>query len=129
MCAVFLFMRILVVDDERDVGLTLKIILDKYGFFVDSFTDPETALRKFKPDWYDLIILDIKMPNINGFELYNRFKSKDPKINTLFLTALSNVEPYNTQDSKVYPKKGERHFLKKPISNNELLEQVHMLTN
>src|SRR5215813_9757240 len=104
MCAVFLFMSILVVDDERDVGLTLKIILDKYGFFVDSFTDPETALRKFKPDWYDLIILDIKMPNINGFELYNRFKSKDPKINTLFLTALSNVEPYNTQDSKVYPK-------------------------
>ena len=62
--------RVLVVDDEPDICLTLKIILERYGFTVDSFADPNTALKNFKPGLYDLVILDIKMPQISGFELY-----------------------------------------------------------
>jgi DNA-binding response OmpR family regulator len=121
--------RILIVDDERDVCRTLEAILEKYGFDVDCFTDPSTALKDFKPDFYDLIILDIKMPEINGFELYNQFKSKDSKIKTLFLTALSTVEAYITQPDNVFPKMGERHFVTKPVSNRDLLEQVYSMTN
>jgi FixJ family two-component response regulator len=121
--------RILIVDDERDVGYSIKIVLNNYGFDVDSFTDAIEALKNFKPDYYDLVILDIRMPEVNGFELYNKFKSKDANIKTLFLTALGDVEAYSTPSSKVYPVMGERHFAKKPISNSDLLEQVYSIMN
>ena len=119
--------RILIVDDEKDVGWTLKLILEYYGFDIDCFTDSATALEKFKPNLYDLIILDIRMAEINGFELYDELKSRDSNIKTLFITALSSVEPYNTRNSKVYPLRGVRHFMKKPVSSEELLGQVYSM--
>jgi DNA-binding response OmpR family regulator len=119
--------RILIVDDEKDVGRTLKMILENYGFDIDSFTDPAVALEQFKPSLYDLTILDIRMPEINGFELYDQLKSRDPNIKTLFISALSSVESYNTENSKVYPIEGKRHFVKKPVSTEELLEQVYSM--
>ena len=121
--------RILIVDDERDVGLTLKMILENYGFDIDSFTDPAMALEQFKPSLYDLTILDIRMPEINGFELYDQLKSRDPNIKTLFLTALSSVVSYNTENSTVYPIEGKTHFVKKPVGNKELLEQVNSMVS
>ena len=119
--------RILIVDDEKDVGMTLKLILENYGFDIDCFTDPAMALETFKPNLYDLIILDIRMAEINGFELYDELKSRDSNIKTLFITALSRVEPYNTRNSKVYPLRGVRHFMKKPVSSKELLGQVYSM--
>ena len=119
--------RILIVDDEKDVGRTLEMILENYGFDIDCFTDAAMALKSFKPNVYDLIILDIKMAEINGFELYDQLKSRDSKIKTLFITALNSVEPYNTRNSKVYPIEGERKFIKKPVTNKELLEQVYSM--
>jgi two-component system response regulator ChvI len=121
--------RILVVDDEPDIGLTLKIILERYGFTVDSFADPETALKNFKPGLYDLIILDIKMPEISGFELYSKFKSNDANFKALFLTALRELDDYDDLKKKVFPKMGERHFIQKPISEKDLLEQVYSILN
>jgi DNA-binding NtrC family response regulator len=119
--------RILIVDDEKDVGRTLKMILENYGFDIDSFTDPAVALEQFKPSLYDLTILDIRMPDPNGFKLYDQLKSRDPNIKTLFLTALGSVESYNTENSKVYPIEGKRHFVKKPVSSEKLLEQVYSM--
>ena len=119
--------RILIVDDEKDVGRTLKLILENYGFDIDSFTDPVVALEKFKPNLYDLTILDIRMPKINGFELYQQLKSRDPKIKTLFISALSYLTAYKTHNSKLYPIEGERQFIKKPVTNKELLEQVYSM--
>ncbi|MGB5090565.1 MAG: response regulator [Nitrososphaeraceae archaeon] len=119
--------RILIVDDERDVGRTLEMILENYGFDIDCFTDAAMALKSFKPNVYDLIILDIKMAEINGFELYDQLKSRDSKIKTLFITALNSVEPYNTRNSKVYPLRGVRHFMKKPVSSEDLLGQVYSM--
>jgi len=121
--------RILIVDDEKDAGRTFKIILENYGFDIDCFTDPAMALEKFKPNLYDLIILDIRMPETNGFELYDQLKSRDSNIKTLFITALSSVEPYNTQNSKVFPLRGKRHFVMKPVSSEELLQQVYEMMN
>jgi DNA-binding response OmpR family regulator len=121
--------RILIVDDEPDVGLTLKIVLEKYGFVADCFVDPSTALKNFRPDFYDLIILDIKMPKISGFELYRKLKSTDTKIKALFLTALRELDDYDNLKGNVFPKMGERHFIQKPVSNNELLEQVYSIMN
>ena len=119
--------RILIVDDEKDVGRTFKMILENYGFEIDFFTDPAMALETFKPNLYHLIILDIRMAEINGFELYDKLKSRDPKIKTLFVTALSSVESYNDENKKVYPMRGQRHFIKKPLSMDKLLGQVYSL--
>jgi CheY-like chemotaxis protein len=121
--------RILIVDDERDVGRTLKMILENYGFDIDSFTDPAVALEQFKPSLYDLTIIDIRMPEINGFELYDQLKSRDPNIKTLFISALSYLTYDNHKGKQPYPIKGERHFIKKPIGNKELLEQVNSMVS
>ena len=121
--------RILVVDDERDVCRTLQLMLENNGFDIDCYTDSTKALEKFKPNLYDLTILDVKMPKINGFELYEQLKSRDSNIKTLFITGLSSVESYNTQNSKVYPLKGQRHFMTKPVSSKELLEHVYAMIN
>jgi DNA-binding response OmpR family regulator len=119
--------RILIVDDEKDVGRTLEMILENYGFDIDCFTDPVVALESFKPNVYDLTILDIRMPKINGFELYHELKSRDSNIKTLFISALSYLTAYKTYNSKVYPIEGERKFIKKPVTNKELLEQVYAM--
>lgn len=122
-------MRILIVDEDKDVGVTFETMLNNYGFDIDYFTDPAVALEKFKPNLYDLIILDINMPKINGFELYEQLKSRDSNIKTLFITGLNRVESYNTHHSKVYPLKGQRHFMAKPVSKKELLENVYDMIN
>ena len=119
--------RILIVDEEKDIGATFKIILESYGFNIDYYTDPAVAVEQFKPNLYDLTILDINLPKINGFELYDQLKSKDSNIKTLFITGLSSVESYNTSNSKVYPLKGKRHFMTKPVSTKELLQQVYSM--
>ena len=77
------------IDDEPDLNLTLKIILEDNGFKVDSFTDPLSALENFKEEAgsYDMIILDIKMPNMNGYELYRQIKKIDEIVKVCFLTA------------------------------------------
>jgi DNA-binding response OmpR family regulator len=62
---------ILVVDDEYDTNLTLKVVLEESDFKVDSFTDPQAALRNFKTGLYDLALIDMRIPVMNGFGLYN----------------------------------------------------------
>lgn len=119
----------MIVDEQEDVGGTFEIMLKNYGFEIDYFTDPAVALEQFKPNLYDLTILDINLPKINGFELYDQLKIKDPNIKTLFITGLNSVESYNTGNSKVYPLKGKRHFMTKPVSTKELLEQVYLMTS
>ena len=71
----------MIVDDEPDVNLTLKMVLEENGFKVDSFTDPLLALENFKGEsgLYDMLILDIRMPDMNGFELYREIKKIDNK--------------------------------------------------
>jgi DNA-binding response OmpR family regulator len=61
--------NILLVDDEPDLTFTLKYILEAYDFTVDTFTDPIIALNYYKVNFYDLVILDIKMSRIDGFQL------------------------------------------------------------
>lgn len=65
---------ILVVDDEPDANMTLRILLEENGFKTDAYTDPLVALQSFRPGKYDLLLLDIKMPKMNGFELYQKMK-------------------------------------------------------
>ena len=117
--------RILVVDDEPDVNLTLKISLEDKGFKVDTFDDPLLALENFKAGVYGLLILDIKMPEMNGFELYREIKKIDDKVKVCFLTALTELHDYEAFRKEVFPKVGERYFIQKPIENEEMIKRVN----
>ena len=79
--------KIMVVDDESDVTIFYRLTLEYYGFVVDTFNKPKEALLSFKSCYYDLVILDIKMPDMDGFQLYNKIKEIDPTVGACFLTA------------------------------------------
>ena len=122
--------KILVVDDEPDITLTLRSVLQEGGFEVFSFNDPLLVLKSFKPHYYDLMILDIKMPEMNGFELYQKLKEKDDHVKVCFLTAVSEFRGYEQYKSDVSPKPHERYFVAKPISEDDLIRRVNeMLAN
>jgi DNA-binding response OmpR family regulator len=119
--------RIMVVDDEDDIILELRVVLEENGFKIDSFNDPLLALENFKANLYDLLILDIKMPKMNGFELYKQIKKIDNKVKTMFLTALTEFQEYEAFRKEVFPKLGERYFVPKPIENEDLLKRVNKI--
>jgi DNA-binding response OmpR family regulator len=79
--------RILLVDNESDIALAFKIGLEDNGFVVDAFDNPLKALSNFKAGLYDLLLLDIKMPEMNGFEAYQQMKEIDKKVKVCFITA------------------------------------------
>jgi DNA-binding response OmpR family regulator len=113
--------RILVVDDESDVCFALEKVLREDGFVVDSYEHPLVALDKFKPHLYDVIVLDIKMPELNGFALYREIKRLDKKVKICFLTAGEIYDRVN-QDISSVP---ANCFIRKPIENEELLKRIN----
>jgi DNA-binding response OmpR family regulator len=117
--------RLLIVDDEIDLALTLQKVLQENGFEVDSFNDPVLAAQRFKPHYYDLLILDIRMPEMNGFELYKEVRKIDDSVKVCFLTAVSELRNYDQYRKEVSPKLGQRYFVSKPIQNEELIIRVN----
>ena len=109
--------RILVVDDERDINLTLKFVLEGNDFKVDSFTNPLVALQNFKDGLYNLVLLDVKMPVMNGFGLYQAIRKLDDKVKICFLTAVSDVY-YETFGNQAFHKIDEVCIIQKPIKMN-----------
>jgi two-component system, OmpR family, response regulator ChvI len=120
--------NILFIDDEKDVTFTIKIILEQTRlFFVDSFNDPDLALRRFKPNFYALVLIDIMMPKMDGFELYEQLKKIDPDVNVCFLTA---KEMYHHEVREVkHCALNKDLFLQKPISNENLVREIDKKTN
>jgi DNA-binding response OmpR family regulator len=114
--------RILVVDDEQDVCYVLENVLNENGYVVDSYEDPLLALEKFNADLYDLIVLDIKMPDLNGFSLYREIKRLDKKANVCFLTAR---EKCNGAYSDIFSSLPANCFIRKPIENEELVRRIN----
>jgi DNA-binding response OmpR family regulator len=117
--------RILAVDDEPDLTMICSLALQYHGFKVDTFNDSQEALSNFKPDYYDLVILDIKMPKMDGFELYDKLKKKDDKVKICFLTASELY--YEEFRKKEYSALDKNLFLKKPIDNDDLLKEVNKI--
>lgn len=116
--------KILVVDDEQDIVFTLKTILTEAGFTVDAFTNPSVAFEMFRPEKYELIILDIRMPGLNGFELYMKLFEQDKSIKVLFLTAVNEFSMYAKFKNSVSPMSGKRYYLQKPVDLTKLLQRV-----
>ena len=99
--------------------------LEYHGFKVDTFNDPQEALSKFKPGSYDLIILDIKMPKMDGFELYHEIKKKDNNAKICFLTA---SELYNEEfRNKEYRALDRNLFIRMPINNEDLVKEINKM--
>jgi two-component system, OmpR family, response regulator ChvI len=117
--------RILIVDDEKDTTDTFKIALEQQqeGFEVITYNDPDLALSQFKENWFDLILLDIRMPKMTGFELYRRLNEIDSKPKVCFITAF---DIYYDEFKKVFPSLEVKCFLRKPISTPDLVEQVKL---
>ena len=118
--------KIMVVDDEDDLIFLLQILLEQKGFKVNAFTDPLLALQSFKAGIYDLAILDIKLPSLNGFDLYERIKMIDDFVKVCFFTT-SDHEDFKTQKYSRLRKKDI--IIRKPISNEELLKKVDEAIN
>ena len=116
--------RILIVDDEPDVNLILKMVLEGNGFQVDTFDTPLLALEYFRKGLYNLVILDIKMPKMNGFELYREIRKIDEKIRTCFLTAGETYDPVYADISNQLD---ANCFIRKPIENQELINHINWI--
>ena len=114
--------KILIVDDEPDITLAFDMILEMNGFEVDIYNDPLLALSDFKPNSYGLALLDIRMPKINGFELYKKIKDIDNKIEVCFITAF---EDYREEFKESFPELEEaKYFIRKPKAIEDLVKHV-----
>ena len=122
--------KILLVDDEPDVTYTIKNILEDNGYNVDSFNDPILALNYYKVNFYDLVILDIKMPSMDGFELYLKIREKDHKVKICFLTVIAT---FNEEFRKIRLALGktinEDYFIQKPVEMEDLLKKLISIMN
>jgi DNA-binding response OmpR family regulator len=119
--------RILAIDDEPDITLMLKLGLEDGGFDVDAFSDPELALVSFRPGLYDLVLIDIMMPKMDGFALYEQLKKVDPGVKVCFLTA---SEMYHEENRGIeHCALNKDLFLQKPISTDDLIMEVNRKIN
>ena len=117
--------RILLVDDEYDISSVMKLLLEENGFKVDSFTDAFEALENFRTGLYDLAILDVIMPEMDGFSLYEKIKKLDDKVIICFLTATDDA--YYEILKKSYPNINENCVIHKPVDNESLLRQINSI--
>ena len=114
---------ILIVDDETDVNYTIETVLEQNGFMVDSFDNPVLALNDFKAGLYDLVLLDIKMPEMDGFKLYEEMRKVDNTFKVCFLTASEMF--YEEYRRAYYSTMHERYpIIQKPVKNEELIKQI-----
>jgi len=112
--------RLSLVDNEPDNTSVLSMGLEDEGFNVDAFTDPILALSNFKPNYYSLVILDINMPKMNGYDLYKEIRKLDNKVKICFLTA---SELYNenlrSQTKEILDE--VKRFISRPLTIEDLV--------
>jgi CheY-like chemotaxis protein len=118
--------KIILVDDEQDILFTYQLLLENYDYHVTSFIDPSIALNYIKdlPDFDDLlIILDIRMKNLNGLQLHQQIKAIDPTIKIFFITALDILDELLS----IFPGISDEQIMRKPIDNKKFIYTVEKL--
>ncbi|MGA7367898.1 MAG: response regulator [Nitrososphaeraceae archaeon] len=115
--------RIMIIDDNSDIAFTLRMgleINDK-TLQVDCYDNPVTALMEFRPELYDLLLIDINMPMMNGFELCQKLLQKDINVRVCFMTSGEiNMDAVR----EVHPLKSIGCFIKKPITTDALAQRI-----
>lgn len=115
--------KILFVDDEPHLTSLFKKVLESAGFNVNVFNNSYDALRDFKPYFYDLVMLDIVMPKMNGFDLYKELKKLDPDVKVCFLTASEKYREGLREGE--YQTLSKDLFIQKPLSIKDLTKEIH----
>jgi CheY-like chemotaxis protein len=118
--------RILLVDDEPDHCMTFQTVLEDADYECRSYTDSVKAFQEFRPSYYDLILLDIKMPVLNGFELCKKIREVDDNVHVIFITA---SDEYYEKSRSQYCKELDNNnnnisYIQTPIGNKELIQMV-----
>jgi DNA-binding response OmpR family regulator len=126
--------RILVVDDEVDITTAFALALEDNGFKVDTFNDPIQVLSSFKRDAYNLVLIDYKMPKMNGSKLYQEIRKVDDKVKICFITAFDvdygEIKKEFQNCSKITHQDNEgkeldaKCFIQKPIEIDELVKRI-----
>jgi two-component system, OmpR family, response regulator ChvI len=120
------FKNILLVDDDLDILWTYKALLECEGYKVNTFNNSEEALKNFsqsEPSYYDLVLLDIRMPHINGLQLFYRMKSINKDIRIIFVSALDAAEELISVLPGI---RLDKHIIKKPIGR-DLIEKINAM--
>ena len=112
--------RILLVDDEKDIGYVFELILSREGYKIDNYTDSIKALASFRRDYYDLIITDYYMPSLNGLGFIQNIRKIDDFVKAILLTAW---EPQSIEDEV---RKWFVTVLGKPVSEEKLIKEVRL---
>jgi len=115
--------RILIVDDENDNVYLFALILEDGGYLVDTYTSPGLALAEYKPNYYDMMIFDYRMADLNGLELYQRIRAIDKSARAMLLTA-GHEQLTLDENNKLFLR-----VLGKPIHATTLLNEVALVLN
>jgi DNA-binding response OmpR family regulator len=112
---------ILIVDDDPDMTSIFSLGLQDEGFEVYAYNDPLDVLSQFRPNFYDLLLIDINMPKMNGIDLSRQILELDSNVKICFITAgEANIEVLR----ELYPTRGIGCFIKKPITIENLIRRV-----
>jgi CheY-like chemotaxis protein len=114
--------KILVVDDEATLRIALSAQLKEHGYTVSSAGDGDIAIEMLRTEYFDLILLDIKMPNVDGYEVLSFVKQTHPGTKVIILTGYADLR--NALDSKGL---GADYFVGKPYELSDLLSAMHRL--
>jgi DNA-binding response OmpR family regulator len=113
--------KICVIDDSKDITTSFKLGLQAHGYKVDVYNDPVKALAAIIPEFYDLLLIDIRMPNMNGFELCGKIRQRNDATKICFITSF---QTYYEALLEEYPKIDHKCFIKKPIEITELVRII-----
>jgi CheY-like chemotaxis protein len=119
--------NILLIDDDEDILFTFVTIIESAGYHVASFSDPYQALSHFSqmdPYHYDLVIMDIRMPGLNGIQLYSKLKVMNPDLKVFILSALDAIDELLS----IFPELKSNDILRKPIEPHDLLAKVKIVS-
>jgi two-component system, OmpR family, response regulator ChvI len=117
--------NVMLIDDEPDMIITYKSFLHSEGYNVDAFSNSQEALRHFaqvSPSYYNLVIMDIRMPHLNGLQLYNRMKAINNSVKILFISALDAVEELVS----ILPDIRRNSIIRKPVEKDHFVRSVQL---
>src|ERR671912_2378159 len=115
--------KILIIDDDPDINNLFKIYLEHANFQVDSYTDPVDALYYFEKDEYDLILLDLRMPQIDGIALFYALKNRDDKA----IICLTTADMFYLEQLKEKIPNIEKYVIHKPVLLRNLKDKINEL--
>jgi DNA-binding response OmpR family regulator len=117
--------RVLIIDDSEAITRSVKLGLESTGLTsVDAYNDPVEAVKNFKSGVYTLVVLDVGMPKMNGFNVYRELRTVDKEVRVCLLTAF---DIHHEEFSKMFPEVEVCKVLRKPISMNALIGQLNQL--